>query len=91
MTNEYLIAELEYITLKWKIRLDSVSQKWSTAVKDTLEAKGQPSRTDANNWLSNDDELTFQYQNLVTSMTDLKNNINEMPSIPDKKNINQNI
>ena len=74
MTNEFLIAELEYITLKWKIRSDFVSQKWSTAVKDTLELKGHPSRLDANHWLSNDDELAFHYQSLVDSMTTLKNN-----------------
>ncbi len=91
MTNEYLIAELEYITLKWKIRSDSVSQKWSTAVKDTLESKGHPSRIDANHWLSKDDELTFHYQNLVNSMTDLKNTIDGMPGIPVKKSLNQHI
>jgi hypothetical protein len=91
MTNEYLIAEFEHITLKWKIRLDSISQKWSTAVKDTLEAKGNPSRVDAKYWLSDDDELEFHYQNLVNSMTDLKNNIDEMPGIPGKKSLNQYI
>ena len=91
MTNEFLIAELEYITLKWKIRSDFVSQKWSTAVKDTLELKGHPSRLDANHWLSNDDELAFHYQSLVDSMTTLKNNIDEMPGIPGKKSLNQHI
>jgi len=91
MINEYLLAELEYITLKWRIRSDSVSQKWSTAVKDTLESKGHPSRIDTNHWFGVPHEVAFNYENLVNSMIEIKNNIDDMPTIPGKNSLNQYI
>jgi len=89
MINEYLIADFEHISLRWKIKSDKVSQKWASAVNEAIEKHSSSIKIHADCWNDTETEFNNHYDNLIASMTALKNNIADMPGLPGKKSLNQ--
>lgn len=76
--------KFEKVTLEWKIGKDSASQNWAEAV-DTMVKKLLPDRLHYSNFYKNNKEQ--YYLKMINAMTELKNNIADMPEVTDLEKI----